>query len=51
MTSENCSPSWRAREAFGRPWRRGRSSASSSFASDYASYLTGEVISVSSRHP
>jgi 3-oxoacyl-[acyl-carrier protein] reductase len=52
VTSEELLAELAAREAFGRaaqPWEV--ASVMVFLASDYASYLTGEVISVSSQHP
>lgn len=52
VTSEQVLAELTAREAFGRaaqPWEV--ASVMVFLASDYASYLTGEVISVSSQHP
>ena len=52
VTSEELLAELAGQEAFGRaaePWEV--ASASVFLASDYASYLTGEVISVSSQHP
>ncbi|MPZ80664.1 MAG: SDR family oxidoreductase [Actinophytocola sp.] len=52
VTSEELLSSLAAREAFGRaadPWEV--ATVMAFLASDYASYLTGEIISVSSQHP
>ena len=52
VTSEELLADLASREAFGRaaePWEV--ASVIAFLASDYASYLTGEVISVSSQHP
>ena len=52
VTSEELLAELASREAFGRaaqPWEV--ASVIAFLASDYASYLTGEVISVSSQHP
>jgi len=52
VTSEELLGELAQREAFGRaaqPWEI--ASVIAFLASDYASYLTGEVISVSSQHP
>ena len=52
VTSEELLAELAGREAFGRaaePWEV--ASVIAFLASDYASYLTGEVISVSSQHP
>ncbi|OLF18978.1 SDR family oxidoreductase [Actinophytocola xanthii] len=52
VTGEDLLESLAAREAFGRaadPWEV--ATVIAFLASDYASYLTGEVISVSSQHP
>jgi 3-oxoacyl-[acyl-carrier protein] reductase len=52
VTAEELLSELTAREAFGRaaePWEV--ASVIAFLASDYASYLTGEVISVSSQHP
>jgi 3-oxoacyl-[acyl-carrier protein] reductase len=52
VTGEDLLESLAAREAFGRaaePWEV--ATVMAFLASDYASYLTGEVISVSSQHP
>jgi 3-oxoacyl-[acyl-carrier protein] reductase len=52
VTSEELLTELAAREAFGRaaqPWEV--ATVIAFLASDYASYLTGEVISVSSQHP
>jgi 3-oxoacyl-[acyl-carrier protein] reductase len=52
VTSEDLLAELTAREAFGRaaqPWEV--ATVMAFLASDYASYLTGEVISVSSQHP
>jgi 3-oxoacyl-[acyl-carrier protein] reductase len=52
VASEHLLADLASREAFGRaaePWEV--ASVIAFLASDYASYLTGEVISVSSRHP
>jgi len=52
VTSEELLAELASKEAFGRaaaPWEV--ASVIVFLASDYASYLTGEVISVSSQHP
>ena len=52
VTSEDVLAELESREAFGRsaqPWEV--ANVMVFLASDYASYLTGEVISVSSQHP
>ena len=52
VTSEELLTELAAREAFGRAARPGEVANVIVFlASDYASYLTGEVISVSGQHP
>ena len=52
VTSEELLADLTAREAFGRaaePWEV--ANVIVFLASDYASYMTGEVVSVSSQHP
>jgi 3-oxoacyl-[acyl-carrier protein] reductase len=52
VTSEELLAELASREAFGRaaqPWEV--ATVIAFLASDYASYLTGEVIAVSSQHP
>jgi 3-oxoacyl-[acyl-carrier protein] reductase len=52
VTSEELLTDLAGREAFGRAAQTWEVASVIAFlASDYASYLTGEVISVSSQHP
>jgi 3-oxoacyl-[acyl-carrier protein] reductase len=52
VTSEDLLTELAGREAFGRAAQPAEVASVIAFlASDYASYLTGEVISVSSQHP